>query len=100
MRGVHTTLDAIPFNTPFHGIKADNILEKGVSDEGYSFLKTFFSSASGYLNPHGEIYLVFSDMGDIPLLESLIEQNYFSIKNLWQTPVKGEEWTCLLYQLS
>ncbi len=92
------TFDTIIFNAPFHGNKADDVLELGTSDFNYETLTRFMSEAKKYLNKYGEIQLGFADMGDNDLLKNLIEKNGYVVKK-FQTYPNGD-WTMYLYTLS
>ncbi|PIR38274.1 MAG: hypothetical protein COV34_01540 [Candidatus Zambryskibacteria bacterium CG10_big_fil_rev_8_21_14_0_10_42_12] len=96
-QNIRGTFDTIFFNAPFHGNKPMDILEKGTSDNGYNTLKRFFGTVSQFLKPHGEILLGFSDMSDIQLLEQLIKNNSFKIKDLKSE--QNGDWTAYFYTI-
>lgn len=96
---IHTSYDTILFNPPFHGNKPHDILEKGVSDENYMFLTSFFEEVGTYFSENSEIYLVFSDTGDVALLHSLISGNGLITINRWERYIEDGDWTCFVYRL-
>ena len=94
---VNGTFDTIIFNAPFHGHVAKDQLELGTYDFNYETLKRFFNVVCNYLRLSGEILLGFANTGDNKLLQSLIEKNNLTIKNLQEYP--NGDWTMYLYSL-
>jgi release factor glutamine methyltransferase len=91
------TFDLITWNAPYHGCKPVDLLEYGCSDENYLGIRQFFEQAGDYLNIGGRIIFGFSESGDLPLIESLIDQNgYRVVKKLsdWR-----QDYNCMLFDL-
>ena len=95
---VEGQFDTIFFNAPFHGNKAKDKLELGTSDYKYNTLKRFFNEVKGYLKEEGTILLGFSNMGDLKLLNRLIDKNNLEIDKL-QTQENGD-WVAHLYTIT
>lgn len=70
---VSGSFDVIIFNAPYHGCKANDDLEKGVADEGYYALRSFFKDFGVFLKNDGIIALGFSSSGDHDLFDSMIK---------------------------
>lgn len=87
--------NTIIFNAPYHGNKAEDILELGTSDEDYKTLKRFFKNAGDYLKENGRIILGFADTGDNDLLKTVIQENRFETESL-KTQENGD-WTKYIY---
>lgn len=87
--------DTIVFNAPYHGNKAEDMLELGTSDENYGTLKRFFRETGSYLKKDGRIILGFADTGDNNLLKEVIKNNGYEIENL-MTQENGD-WTKHIY---
>lgn len=87
--------DTIIFNAPYHGNKAEDMLELGTSDENYKTMKRFFGNAGDYLKEGGRIILGFANTGDNDLLKKTIKNNGFEVENL-MTQENGD-WTKYVY---
>ncbi|MEK6899443.1 MAG: methyltransferase [Nanoarchaeota archaeon] len=96
-KSVNDKYDTITFAAPYHGNKPNNILEYGVSDPSYRALKIFMNNAKNYLKTNGQIILGFSNTGDIDLLNKLIIENRFFVKNFYEEENNG--WKAYLYIL-
>jgi release factor glutamine methyltransferase len=89
--------DTINFCAPYHGSKAHDVLELGVSDENYRTLRTFFKHAKKHLKPNGSVLLGFSNTGDLALLFTLIEANDYTVTTVRHRELGG--WVALLLEL-
>ncbi len=69
--------DTIIFNAPYHGNKAEDVLELGTSDHNYQTLQRFFKKAINYMKENGRIILGFANTGDNDLLKRMIAENGF-----------------------
>lgn len=87
--------DTIIFNAPYHGNKAEDILELGTSDDNYQTMKKFFVETGKYLKEDGRIIFGFADTGDNDLLKKVIAENGFEIESL--KTQKNGDWTKYLY---
>ncbi len=94
---VEGTFDTINFAAPYHGNKPNEILEYGVSDPEYSALKIFLHDARKHLNKHGQLVLGFSSTGDADLLNELIIENKWLIKDFKEE--SNYDWKAYLYVL-
>lgn len=90
--------DTIIFNAPYHGNKAEDILELGTSDDNYQTMKRFFAESGKYLKEDGRIIFGFADTGDNNLLKEVIKNNRFEIESL-KTQENGD-WTKYLYVIN
>ena len=91
------TFDTIIFNAPFHGNKAEDVLELGTSDFEYRSLTRFVTEAKRFLKQNGKILLGFADTGDNKFLRKVIQKNMYRIKE-FQTYPNGD-WVMYLYTL-
>lgn len=89
--------DTINFAAPYHGNKPQDILEHGVSDGGYKTLRRFMKEAKLHLNEGGQIILGFSNTGDVNLLNQLIIENKYLVKDFHEEENDG--WKAYLYIL-
>lgn len=96
-KNVTDTFDTINFAAPYHGNKPTDILEHGVSDENYKTLRSFLGEAKNYLAKDGQIVLGFSDTGDGDLLNQLIIENKYLVKEFHEE--ENEGWKAYLYVL-
>jgi release factor glutamine methyltransferase len=81
--------NSIIFNLPYHNGTPQNDLEKGVIDEDYRAMKSFFADAVDYLRPGGVLYVGFSRSGDLEKFHSELNKNKLEIqhmeeKNTWE----------------
>jgi methylase of polypeptide subunit release factors len=90
--------DTIIFNAPYHGNKAEDILELGTSDHNYETMKRFFRDAKNYLKGDGRILFGFANTGDNDFLKEVIEKNGYRVENLL-TQENGD-WTKYLYVIT
>jgi release factor glutamine methyltransferase len=65
----------IVFNPPFMDGTPSDWLEAAMYDKDYQTLKRFFAGVKHYLKPGGSVLLVFSEAGDVQLLEELIDES-------------------------
>jgi release factor glutamine methyltransferase len=94
---VKGTYDVILFNAPFHGSRANSILERAVSDHGYRALKKFFKQVGEYVDKGTVIDIAFSESGDNALLQQLIYLSGLTLKSKVTDWRKG--YSCDLYRL-
>jgi tRNA1(Val) A37 N6-methylase TrmN6/nucleoside 2-deoxyribosyltransferase len=73
--------DVIICNPPYWSRKAADILERSCFDENYTFLKEFIGKARDFARPNAMLYLVFSDQGDVSLVNKLLQENGWFIDN-------------------
>ena len=79
---VHTTFDLVLMNPPHQGYKAKDMLDRSLGDENYSLLRRFFSEVGGYLSEDGIVCMVFSELGDLKLLEELIIKSDLAVEKI------------------
>ena len=94
---VRGRFDVVTWNAPYHGAKPEDILERGCADENYRDIRAFFKHVSNHLKPGGTVVFGFSELGGLPLIESLIQGNGFRIKKKlsdWR-----QDYNCLLFDL-
>ena len=87
--------DTIIFNAPYHGNRAEDMLELGTSDYNYETMKRFFKNAKSFLKPNGYILFGFANTGDNDVLKESIEINGYIIENL--ITQENGDWTKYLY---
>jgi release factor glutamine methyltransferase len=94
---VQDKFDLITWNAPYHGSKPADILERGCADEGYRDIRQFFRNVSNYLKPGGIVVFGFSESGDLPLIETLIQESGLRVRRKlsdWR-----EDYNCMLFDL-
>jgi release factor glutamine methyltransferase len=89
--------DTVIFNAPYHGNKAQDVLELGTSDHNYETLQRFFKEVGEYLKVGARVILGFADTGDNGLLKRIVAENGFEIEQ-FLTQVNGD-WTKYIYIL-
>ncbi len=94
---VKEKFDLIVFNPPFRWFKPRDMLERGEVDEGYATLQTFFKEVRKHLNQQGRVLLVFSDSGDLKLVEKLIKIHNFN-SAIIDTESK-DDWKYIVYKI-
>ena len=72
------SFDLVIANPPFRSMEANSGIESAIRDDGYATLRRFFSEVGQYLADNGRIRMVFSDVGDMDLLQELAADNGFS----------------------
>lgn len=83
--GIGKRYDVVFWNHPWipkedtYDLKTREILEYGLFDPGYKFLKRFISQAEDHLKPDGVIYIGFGDFGDLDALKSICTANGYKI---------------------
>jgi len=70
-QGIDTQFDVVVFNAPYHGCRAADDLEKGVADNDYTALRSFFSGVSSRLRRGAIAAVGFSSSGDHELFTQL-----------------------------
>jgi methylase of polypeptide subunit release factors len=82
--------DSIIFEAPYyHEYTPLRPIEYAVFDPKYQALKTFFSEASSYLNPGGELIVGFSPyFGDFEVLQTQAKQNGFEETQAYQGTIE------------
>ena len=88
--------DVIHFNPPFQGFRAKNMLDRALTDENYSTVTRFMSGVGGHLSEGGIICVTWSDLGDMTLIERLIEDNGFVVESFFE---EQREWSSFLIGL-
>lgn len=89
--------DTILFQAPYHGNRPKDILEYGVSDPNYKALRSFIGNAKNHLKKNGRVILGFSNTGNLKLLNHLIIENGFFVKERLEET--NNNWTAYLYVL-
>ena len=77
--------DLVIANPPFRAMQPHSDIAAALRDDEYTTLRRFFSEVGDYLTTDGRIRLVFSDVGDMDLLQDLARGNGFSSKTVNQT---------------
>lgn len=75
---VEGSFDLIVFDPPFRWLRPRDMLERSISDEGYTALTRFMREASQYLSEAGRILLFFGTSGDIAYLHDLMAKHQFN----------------------
>lgn len=70
--------DLVIANPPFKSMQPHSDIAAALRDEEYTTLRRFFSQVGHHLTDNGRIRLVFSDVGDMDLLQDLARSNGFS----------------------
>jgi release factor glutamine methyltransferase len=65
----------IAFNPPFMDGCPNDWLEAAMYDSDYKTLKRFFSEFPGFLKPSGRLLIVFSEAGNVQMLEALMQKS-------------------------
>ena len=79
---VHTTFDLVLINPPHQGFEAKDMLERSLTDGNYSLLRRFFSEVGGYLTKGGIACTSFSEVGDLKLIEELINKSDLVVEKI------------------
>lgn len=90
----------IVFNPPFMDGSPSDWLETAMYDQDYLTLKQFFSEFPKFLTPNGRLLIVFSDAGDVQLLESLIQESGMKSEIMKTDVPKEYDLEVLAYKLS
>jgi release factor glutamine methyltransferase len=90
----------IVFNPPFMDGSPSDWLETAMYDRDYLTLKQFFSEFPKFLTPNGRLLIVFSDAGDVQLLESLIQESGMKSEIIKTDVPKEYDLEVLAYKLS
>ena len=77
--------DLVIANPPFRAMQPYSDIAAALRDEEYTTLRRFFSDVGNYLADNGRIRLVFSDVGDMDLLQDLAKSHGFSSEVVNQT---------------
>jgi methylase of polypeptide subunit release factors len=67
--------DVIVSNPPFWDKRAKDTLELACYDEGYRFVRGLISNAHKHARPGAQLFVVFSDQGDIDLVVRLLQDS-------------------------
>jgi release factor glutamine methyltransferase len=90
--------DVVTWNAPYHGSRPNDMLERGCADEGYRDIRAFFRDVESHLTPGGLVVFGFSESGDLPLIETLIADAGFRVKQRlsdWR-----QDYNCMLFVLA
>ena len=99
--GEDEKFDVIILTPPYWNKAASNPLEAAFFDKGYRFLSASVLDAGPHLNPHGKVFLGFSDQGNLARLAQLIQQSGLFIKRLLlQHPTMRSGHSRILYELT
>jgi methylase of polypeptide subunit release factors len=93
--------DLIVFNIPFHSepYKISNPLEYAFHDPEFASTKKFLSQVSTYSHSETQIFIAFSNKGDVYQLENLFDAS--SLKwELWKVANANQEYDNRLYRLT
>lgn len=80
--GVHGTFDVIVFDQPFRWFAPTDMLERAITDDGYTTLARFFEEVRGYLAPDGRLLMFFGTTGDIEHFHELAAQHQFTVESI------------------
>lgn len=95
---INEKFDVVTWNAPYHGSRPNDMLERGCADEGYHDIRAFFRRVETHLTPGGLVVFGFSESGDLPLIESLIAEAGFRVKQRlsdWR-----QDYNCMLFVLT
>jgi release factor glutamine methyltransferase len=90
----------IVFNPPFMDGSPSDWLETAMYDRDYLTLKQFFSEFPKFLTSDGRLLIVFSDAGDIQLLENLIKESGMKSEIIKTVVPREYDLEVLAYKLS
>jgi methylase of polypeptide subunit release factors len=93
--------DILLFNMPFHKDKIDtsNPLSFAFYDPEYQSVTKFLEQAKNYSHEGSEIYISFSNKGDVNLLESIFISSGFNWE-LWKIINENQEYDNRIYKLT
>ncbi|MCP3966983.1 MAG: methyltransferase [Lentisphaerae bacterium] len=77
--------DKILLIPPLSDKKAEDILEKSLFDEGHKAVIDIIAGAVGHLKPNGELYIRWSDIGDMSFIYNLLQKYGFKYQSLAKT---------------
>lgn len=80
--GVDGIFDVVVFDPPFRWFAPTDMLERAITDDGYSTLARFFDEVSGYLAPNGRLLMFFGTTGDIDYFHELAAQHRFAVESI------------------
>ena len=95
---INERFDVITWNAPYHGSRPRDMLERGCADENYHDIRAFFRDVESHLTPGGLVVFGFSESGDLPLIETLIAEAGFRVKQRlsdWR-----QDYNCMLFVLT
>jgi methylase of polypeptide subunit release factors len=77
---VRDDFDLIIFNAPYHGSKPEDVLERAAADEGYASLRAFFAGVREHLRDGGQLYVGFSESGDLELFRQIVRDGGWVVR--------------------
>lgn len=92
--------DIIVFNMPYHcdKIKIDDPLKYAFYDPAFTSIKKFLKQAKKYSHKKTQIFIAFSNKGEVSLLESIFEENNYEWE-LWKVTNTDKEYDNRIYRL-
>jgi release factor glutamine methyltransferase len=90
----------IVFNPPFMDGSPSDWIETAMYDRDYLTLKHFFREFPKFLKPDGRLLIVFSEAGDIQLLDSLIRESGMKSEVMKSDLPREYDLKVLAYKLS
>lgn len=96
-----TKFDIIVFNMPYHcdKIKIDDPLKYAFYDPAFASIRKFLRQAREYSHKKTQIFIAFSNKGEVELLENIFEQNQYNWK-LWKITNTDQEYDNRIYLLT
>ena len=95
-----TVFDLIVFNMPYHSeeIKIDDPLKYAFYDPLFKSIQKFLQQAKKYSHEQTEVFIAFSNKGDVLSLETIFEQNSYRWE-LWKVINQREDYDNRIYRL-
>jgi release factor glutamine methyltransferase len=89
----------IIFNPPFMDGEPRDLLEMAMYDRDYKTLRQFFQEFPRYIKPDGRLLLVFSEAGNLNILENLIQESGFKFEIVSSDLPREYDLKVLVYKL-
>lgn len=92
--------DIIVFNMPYHcdHIKIDDPLKYAFYDPSFASIKKFLKQAISYSHGKTQIFIAFSNKGEVEILERIFEESNFKWE-LWKITNTDQEFDNRIYRL-
>lgn len=88
---VDDTFDVVVFDPPFRWFAPTDMLERAITDDGYTTLARFFDEVRQHLAPGGRLLMLFGTTGDTDHFHELAAQHQFAVEAFDSSvPTKGD----------
>lgn len=93
--------DLIIFPMPFHSdcVEINDPLQYAFNDPGFVSIKKFLTQAPEYCHQKTQIFIIFSNKGDVNSLEKIFEENHYKW-NLWKVTNTDQQYDNRIYLLT